>query len=138
MTIRKLALFALLSAATQTSNAADIEVSVNGIKTYRGNLLIALYNNAESFGKTPYRNIAVPADAENVSVTFDNLEAGDFAIMLFHDIDSNKTLNTNLIGMPREPWGASLQGKSIFRAPGWEDTMFSHSDEGTQLAIELN
>lgn len=138
MTLRKLALLALLGAATHTANAADLDVSINGIKEFKGSLFIALYNSAESFTKTPYKSLSIPADAETVAFTIDELETGEFAIMLFHDIDANGKLDTNLVGMPREPWGGSLQGKAIFAAPGWKDTKFTHSDEGTQLTIELN
>jgi len=71
-------------------------------------------------------------------VTFNGLDAGEYAVMVFHDVNGNDKLDTNLLGMPSEPWGASLQGKRVFGAPGWDDTRFSVADTNVSIAIKLN
>ena len=58
--------------------------------------------------------------------------------MVFHDLNSNGKLDSNLFGIPKEPWGGSLQGKSVFGAPGWTDTQFELTDAGKTITIELN
>jgi len=66
-----------------------------------------------------------------------DLPAGEYAIMLFQDLDSNEELDTNLMGIPREPWGGSLQGKTIMRAPEWNDVKFKIDGDVT-ITVELN
>jgi len=70
--------------------------------------------------------------------SFPDLASGSYAIMVFHDVNSNDKLDTNLLGMPKEPWGGSLQGKSVFGAPGWNDTKFELTDAGKSIDIMLN
>jgi len=58
--------------------------------------------------------------------------------MVYHDVNDNAKLDTNLLGLPTEPWGASLQGKRVFGAPGWKDTRFELSESDFSLTIRLN
>lgn len=138
MKILALAIISLLTATTQIVSAATLDVTITGVKKQTGNLLVAIYDSSDSFQKEAYKNLIVPADSDTVQFTIDNLAAGEFAIMLFHDIDSNRKLKTNLVGMPREPWGASLQGKAIFGPPKWSDVVFDIPDAGTELEIALH
>jgi len=132
-----LALTALISAASHAATNAPLEVTVTGAKQLTGSLRIAIFNSADTFQKDPHRGMSIPVDSDTIEFTVDDLNAGEFAIMLFHDIDSNEKMKTNLIGMPREPWGASLQGTSVFGPPKWKDVVFTHSDSGTSITIEL-
>jgi len=58
--------------------------------------------------------------------------------MVFHDVNENDRLDTNLLGLPSEPWGGSLQHKVNFRAPEWADTRFEIGDKNLLIDIVLN
>ena len=137
MKIRTLVFFAFVLSIFQGVDAATLTVSVKGVKTLSGDLLVAVYDNKESFQKDAFKNVKVPATSDTVEFTIEDLVAGEFAIMLFHDIDADMKLKKNFVGMPREPWGASLQGKSVFGPPKWKDVVFEVSDNDSTLEIAL-
>lgn len=137
MKIRALVFIACLVSVSNGVNAATLTVSIKGVEKHSGDILIALYDNKASFRKDAFKNVVVPATSDTVEITIDDLVAGKFAIMLFHDIDADMKLKKNLVGMPREPWGASLQGKSVFGPPKWKDVVFDVGDNDTTLDIVL-
>jgi len=132
------ALVVLLSTATQAASNSPLDVTITGVKQMSGSLRVAIFNSAETFQKEPHLTLNLPVESETMRFSVDELVAGEFAIMLFHDVDSNEKMKTNLVGMPREPWGASLQGTRLFGPPKWKDVVFVHADGGSSLTIELN
>lgn len=133
-----LALIGLFAGTTQAVMSAPLEVTVTGVKAQTGEIRVAIFDSADSFQKKPARTLVLSVDAENIQFSVDDLPAGEFAIMLFHDLDSNEKMKTNLVGMPREPWGASLEGTRLFGPPKWKDVVFAHTDSGTSMNIELH
>lgn len=137
----KICVFVFLTcftAATQAATTATLDVTITGIKEQSGSLRVALFDSEDSFQKKPHKTLVIRPDSDTVSFSIDELATGTFAIMLFHDLDANEKLNTNLLGLPQEPWGGSLQGKSIFGPPKWKDTVFEHAEAGTQIKITLH
>ena len=71
-----------------------------------------------------------------MTVSFEDVPDGDYAVMLFHDIDGDETLDRNLLGVPREPWTGSLIGP-VFGAPGWDDVRFEVDGGDVVLTLSL-
>jgi len=132
-----IALLVLLSGVAQAASNPPLDVTVTGVKEKVGSLRVAIFDKAESFQKEAHITLSLPVESDTIEFTVGDLAAGDFAIMLFHDVDSNEKLKTNLIGMPREPWGASLDGTQLFGPPKWKDVVFTHTNAGTSLTIQL-
>ncbi len=118
--------------------AADLTVTIGPVTQSAGELMVAVYNSADTFSDTSIATQRAAAKEGDVVVTFNGLEAGEYAIMVFHDVNGNDKLDTNLLGIPSEPWGASLEGKRVFGAPGWDDTRFSVTDTNLSINITLN
>ena len=95
---------------SQTQNdepLCDAEIVVTGIKEKSGTIVISIHDSAESFRKRlPYRTVELPADGEK-AVYHISLKAGDYAFCVYHDDNSDGKLNTNAIGIPKEPFGFS-------------------------------
>lgn len=123
---------------TATADAADLTVTVSSIEQAAGEIMLAIYDNENDFQKTAKQASRRDAVIDEVKFQFPDLATGNYAILVFQDINGNGKLDSNLLGMPTEPWGASLQGKRIFGAPDWKDTSFAITDSGTAITIELN
>ena len=67
-------------------------------------MLVLFASEADYNTNRPVRNAVIPADATTVSVTFEGLEPGSYAIKSFHDINGNGDMDTNPFGMPIEPY----------------------------------
>ncbi|MFK7861081.1 MAG: DUF2141 domain-containing protein [Granulosicoccus sp.] len=117
---------------------ADLQITVGNIQDAKGRVLLAIYDSEANFNQTvAYGNVAA-AKKDEIVFSFSNLPLGQYAVMAFHDIDNNGKLNVDWAGLPIEPWGASLQGKSILGAPEWSDVVFSLPKEGMALTINLH
>lgn len=101
-----------------------LEIIVQNIDPLRGTIRVALYNREERFMKEHFQIREVKAFSNNTSIFFDNLPAGDYAFSIFHDINDNGELDTNFLGIPREPWGFSNNARGRFGPPGFGAAKF--------------
>ena len=130
--------FADNKSTATAAKKSDLTITVKPVAESTGYLMLALYDSAESFRKKTVHAIRQPAVTGDMTVTIPDLPHGTYAVMAFQDLNDNGKLDTNLIGIPKEPWGGSLQGKTVFGAPGWSDTRFDVTASQRAVTIELN
>lgn len=95
------------SQTMQTEALHDVEIVITGIKENSGTIVISIHNSVESFNKRlPYRTVKLAANGEK-AVYHIPLESGDYAFCVYHDVNNDGKLNTNAIGIPKEPFGFS-------------------------------
>lgn len=136
-TARALVMIACTITATASAQSTSLDVTVSTVTQAAGEVLLAVYNNEDTFGKTSLLAMRKAAIEGDIKFSFTDLNPGEYAIMVFHDVNGNGELDTNLLGLPKEPWGASLQGESVFGAPGWSDTRFELTNSGKAITIKL-
>lgn len=118
--------------------AADLTLKISNIETDKGNMMVAVYDAEEAFGKkSTYRAISRRAEKGQMSIVLSDVPAGEYAVMVFQDLDENQKLDTNLLGIPKEPWSGSLQGRSVFGPPGWSDVNFKFGEQDATIQIEM-
>lgn len=124
-TVYLILLFSFFSIAI-FGQTASVTIRISGIEETQGNMSIALYDQAEGFpGKKGFVAAAdVAVEAEIFQYTFNDLSYGTYAIAVYHDIDKNGELNSNWIGMPKEPYGFSNNAKGKMGPPDFEDASF--------------
>ena len=54
------------------------------------------------------------------------------------DLNGNDELDSNLVGMPREPWAFSNNAAGRFGPPKWKDVRFEMGDSDVTQSIRLN
>src|SRR5687767_15135545 len=112
-----LLLAASVAAAAQAQNCVTVEVQ--NVRPQQGMLMVAAYGEAENYNKKPLSLQQVRPDADTVRVQVCGARGPAIALSLFQDLNANGKLDTNVLGIPSEPWGAS--GKpSAFEAPSWK------------------
>ena len=95
-------LMCLWSAYAQTTQNV-----VTGIQEHSGMIAISIHDSAESFNKRlPYRTAELAVTGEQ-AVYHIQLKAGEYAFCVYHDVNNDGKLNTNAIGIPKEPYGFS-------------------------------
>lgn len=117
--------------------SADLNITVSNIQNSRGQIMLAVYDSRESFNGTMRYAEKVQARQGEVTFRYPNLPTGEYAVMVFQDLNENGKLDTDLLGRPTEPWGASMSEKPAFRAPAWSDVCFTLPDDGLSVTIEL-
>ncbi len=142
--MKKLLLIAtLIFGIINTANAQEEKETVNltvefsGMKSDKGNLFIALYNTEANFLKKGYKGEVAEIKNKKTVVVFKNLPKGVYAISSFHDVNENKKMDTNFIGIPKEPIGMSNDAKGFMGPPKYKDAKFNLDSDKT-ISIKVN
>jgi uncharacterized protein (DUF2141 family) len=101
-------------AFSQTS--PSLEVTVKNIKGKKGSILIGIFKEQDFLKKAVYGKIVKPEGTE-VTVIFNDLPAGDYAVSVIHDENGNGTLDTNALGIPKEGFAFGNNAMGNFGPP---------------------
>ena len=97
----------LASAVLTASQEASIRLEVSGVKPGGGIVYLAVFDSAEGWRKNvPLRTLTLQSAARIVEAAL-ALPPGEYVFSLYQDLNANGKLDTNFIGIPREPVGIS-------------------------------
>ena len=125
--------------AQPAAGPATVTVQVVGLRNSKGSVECLLYAGGVGFPGKPDKavaNLTVPISAEAATCQFPNLAPGDYAIELFHDENGNGKLDTGLLGIPSEGFGASNDAPEKFGPPKYADARFAVTGDQT-LTIHM-
>ena len=123
----------LLALACQTALSDELmgilTVEVSGLKDATGNVYIAVYDSDSTW----LSDTTVLSKKVAISETLDGdlvrtelqLPLGEYALSVFYDKDDDGELDTNLIGMPKEPIALSNNAVAKFGPPKYADAVFT-------------
>ena len=96
------------------SETCKVSISIKNIKTADGTIIMSIHDSDKSFSKKiPLKTLKLSPEVPSVLCTLD-LAPGEYAFCVYHDTNSNGELDTNLVGIPKEPFGFSnYDGKSV-------------------------
>ena len=117
-----------------------IKIIIPNVKTDKGDLLIAIFNQATGFpedASVAFQTAKLKAQKGKQVFVLDQLAHGRYAIAIFHDENGDGKMNKNMLGIPKEGYGVSNNVKNLMSAPAFKDAVFSHTKE-TELSIQLN
>lgn len=126
-----------LMLAAAPAGAADLKISVSGVSSASGTIMIALYNSAETYQRKPFREAAVQAVAGTTQIEFKDLPAGDYAFSMYHDANGNGKMDSNLIGIPTEDYAFSNNAMGKFGPPTYAAARFALPDAGAVQNVSL-
>lgn len=116
-------LFPLLSLAQHT-----LTVEFTGISERRGDVMLAL-RDAE--GNDLEQIIVDIPSSGTIAHTFRTVSTGTYTVACYHDKNSNRKLDKNLMGLPLEKYGFSNDARGTFGPPDLEDQQFRVSGNRT-------
>lgn len=129
-----LILFLAISAMATAQVA--IKVNIVGLKNNKGQVLIGLYNSEKQFLKKAYKGTVAVIKNGKATATFENLPAGEYAVSVFHDENSNGKLDTNFMGIPKEAYMASNDAKGFMGPPKYKDAKFL-ANQNKEIVLKL-
>ena len=139
--MKKLALvfglvFITFATKAQDTSGATITVVIENVLSDEGTVIGGLHTIDTFMKGGGIMNAGAPAKAGEVTLTFKNLEAGTYAIMVMHDENDNKRMDMEANGMPKENYGTSGQVNS-FGPPSFEGAKFEVTDEDQEFRIRF-
>lgn len=109
--IRKIfILFALLLFLSPALNAQNVEVTITGIRSDKGQIAIGVFKDDATFQKEEaYLDIQFPKKdiSDGVMDVKFTLEPGIYGLSLLDDENSNGEMEYNFLGIPKEGFGFS-------------------------------
>lgn len=109
--LKKITIFLLLIFKANLLLAFTTTVNIsNANKKAEGTLYLVISNEKNFSNKSYKKNNSqlkhtqeINKETTNIKLTFENLPQGDFIFFGFIDTNNNHKLDTNFIGMPKEP-----------------------------------
>lgn len=112
-----------------------ITVDVPNVSSDQGEILFALYTEDNFLNQQPkFHAMSKIKDGHAVGV-FENVPAGTYAVVFFHDKNSNTKMDFETNGMPIEDYGTS--GTTSYGPPMWNDTKFEFDATSKEMEIRL-
>lgn len=122
-----------------TCNAQEtynLTVHFIGMESDNGAVFSGLYNTESSFLKTNYKGDIVKITNKKATVIFNSIPKGTYAVSAFHDENDNKKMDTNFIGIPKEPIGVSNDATGFMGPPKYNDAKFP-IHQNTTITIRI-
>ena len=119
--------------------AAELELTIERIQEANGTIMVQVLDREPVEGQKSHAvgRVIVPAAAGSVKIVLP-LPSAKYVVRVVHDLNGNRKLDTNLLGMPNEPWGVSNNAQGNFGPPVWADMQFELGKDGTKQRIVLN
>ncbi|MGB6153716.1 MAG: DUF2141 domain-containing protein [Pricia sp.] len=117
----------------------DLTVTVNNVKSNEGKISVAVYNSSDGFLEFDkvFKANSVPSKKGSTEVVLKDLPKGTYAIAAFHDENGNGELDTNIMGIPKEPLGFSKGKMKTFGPPSFAECSFKlTSDQAITVPIK--
>lgn len=117
-----------------------LDISFTNIRHAKGSLYVGIYDSEADFlkpEKAVLKKIVPVAAAGSLDLNLPELSPGVYALSCFHDLNGNGKLDTNLFGVPTEPYGFSNNARPKFRAPNWAEAKFEVKSSGSRISVKL-
>src|SRR5215469_107610 len=124
------------------SGTATLRVRVSGVRNHKGRIALALFPSEAGFpgdGSKAVRLEQAEIDAQTQSAQFvlEGVPYGVYAASVFHDENMNGRLDKNLVGAPKEGYGASNNPRKRMGPPPFDEAKFSLNQPSQAIEIKL-
>jgi uncharacterized protein (DUF2141 family) len=134
-----LILIILASGLTCFSQKVDLTVIIDNIEKSEGTIYMSLHSNENTFPSETDNTVKtrkIEKFDSRAEITFEGLEKGDYALSFFQDLNGNEELDTNFVGFPKEPVGAS--NMTSLGRPKFSKCKFTISESKTLKVQYMN
>jgi uncharacterized protein (DUF2141 family) len=128
------------SAGASAFAQAQYKIKVTNLDNKTGKLYIGWYTEASTFmkpKKTALVKIIPVKDQAEITVDFEKVPGGTYAISTFLDENGNEDLDLSVVGKPKEKYGFSNNVTPAMRPADFEEAAFTVNGENKTLIIKL-
>jgi uncharacterized protein (DUF2141 family) len=112
---------AMLIMGADVAAQSTIEVTVENITETKGTIRIGLFSSEKNFLKETADGKIIKASASSITVKFENLKSGAYAVSVIHDENENGDLDTNMMGIPSEGFAFGNNAMGMFGPPSFDN-----------------
>ena len=131
----------LLLLPARSGNSQTVEVIITGIRSEKGQIVIGVFKDDESFQKEESfmekRFVKSGISKREMRVQF-SLETGIYGLSLLDDENSNGKMEYNFLGIPKEGFGFSDYYHKGIKKPKFDSYKFSiNKDQTKRITIRI-
>ncbi|MEP0390480.1 MAG: DUF2141 domain-containing protein [Erythrobacter sp.] len=130
---------ALLAASAPTS-AGTVTITVTDLRNTKGVVLACMTTKEDIFPRCrrdPNSHRTKVKAANTITIRFEDVEPGEYAIALLHDENDDGKANRVLGMAPKEGYGFSRDAPVRMSPPDWEDAVFSVGPASQNVKIKM-
>jgi uncharacterized protein (DUF2141 family) len=136
-----LTILLLLLLPARSGNSQTVEVIITGIRSEKGQIVIGVFKDDESFQKEKSfmekRFVKSGISNREMRVQF-SLETGTYGLSLLDDENSNGKMEFNFLGIPKEGFGFSDYYHKGIKKPKFDSYKFSiNKDQTKRITIRI-
>ena len=130
----------MLCASTASADAKiRLTVIVEGAEANNGQIMATLFDSEESYMREPAAEHTKVVNENGVAaIEFEGLAAGEYAVSVVYDKNSNGKLDTGFLGIPKEKIGFSNNAKPKLGPAPYDKASFALSHEASTISIFLD
>jgi len=121
----------------ETFAQSSLEIHVDNIKSKKGSIRFGLFTSEADYLKNPVEKRVIKSTGKDVTVVFENLQPGDYALSVIHDENDNGELDSNAFGIPKEGFGFGNNALGSFGPPSFEKAKIKIADQDVKQDIKL-
>lgn len=110
-------------------------VTVDNVLNNNGHVLVGLHTEDTFMKAKAIQNAKAEIKDGKISVTFENVKPGNYAVMVLHDENDNERMDMELNGMPKESYGMS-NNPMLYGPPTFADAKFELKED-TKMNIRF-
>jgi len=125
---------------TNSASAGVLRVEIGGFVEITGKVMIAVFDDAEHFlskSGGAVKKLRAKVTGAEMSVTIADLPPGQYGISIYHDENGNGELDTNFLGIPKEPYGFSNNARGFAGPRKFDATLITVTEQETTISIDL-
>ena len=129
----------LFGAISAQADESRLIVTLKDVRDSTGQIRASIYREPETFRKEDraVAVVSVPAQKGDLKLAFMALPPGRYAIMAYHDADSDSKLGLRFGMFPTEGYGLSNNPK-VIGPPKFADSAFDLTGPETSIEIKLS
>jgi uncharacterized protein (DUF2141 family) len=138
ISMKKIALVSLLVIMASAASIAQtkLTVTIENIKGKKGSLRLGVFDSEEGFLKKAIGGRVIKPEGDKVTIVFDDLKPGKYAISIIHDENDNNEVDKKAFGIPKEGLGFSNNAMGKFGPPTFEESSFT-LDGQKEIVIKM-
>ena len=136
--IRTWLLACMLAGGNALADGGKLIVELQNVRDSAGNIRASLYREPDSFRKEDkaFKIVSLLARPGTLTLSFDGLAPGRYAVMVYHDANDDQKLNLRLGMFPTEGYGLSNNPK-VMGPPRFDDSAIEVNAPESRIAIRL-
>lgn len=120
----------------QEDKGITITVTIDNVNNDTGKVLLSLHTSETFMKGKGIKDVETKIQDGKITITFENVLPGDYAIMALHDENENNKMDFRENGMPSESYGTS-NNVMAFGPPQYDEAKFKVESTDLDLSIRF-